>query len=353
LLFACRPERAGPFRFLISFVIPFSSELHLLLLNRNEVQSILSFQDYVSVVEKAFCGYAYGETLTPVLTHLDAPDGELHIKAGGLLRPDLLFGIKVNAGFPSNQSRYGLPNIQGVILLSSAENGTPLALMDSREITVQRTAAATALAARHLARPDSTVCTICGSGTQARAQLRAISQDFALEEVLVWSRTPDHAVLFAREMQGQFVGKITPVHDLPMALSRSSICVTCTSSRYALFSAESVPPGMFIAAVGADGPTKQELDPALIAKAKVVTDLTSQAISVGDSHHAVRTGLIDHSHIHGELGEVLAGMRPGRENQDEIIVFDSTGTALQDVAAAAAVYAKAVALGVGTEWTLA
>ena len=136
----------------------------LLLLKRSEVAALLDLPDYIEIVEQAFRLFAEGKTLEPGLLHVDAAEGEFHIKAGGLTLEKTYFGLKANAGFFQNKIRYGLPNIQGLILLFDAEKGVPLAVMDSAEITIQRTGAATAVAAKYLAREDTTHATICGCG---------------------------------------------------------------------------------------------------------------------------------------------------------------------------------------------
>ncbi len=322
----------------------------MLLLSRSDVSSLLQFADYVKVVEDAFRLHAEGRALEPALAHVEAKEGEFHIKAGGLRGNPPYFALKVNGGFFQNRARYGLPNIQGLIVLSRADNGVPLAVMDSIEITMQRTGAATAVAAQYLARADSRVCTVCGCGTQGRMQLRALRHVLPIEQAFAWSRQPESAQEFAAEMIHELGISVTPVTDLAAALRQSDVCVTCTPARAPFLRREYVPPGMFIAAVGADSPDKQELDADLVAGAKIVTDLRDQAVNVGETHHAVAAGLLDPRQIHAELGEIIIGKRAGRMCADEVIVFDSTGTALHDVAAAAAVYERARAAGAGIEW---
>ncbi len=323
----------------------------MLLLSRSEISSLLAFPDYVNAVEEAFRLHAEGQSLEPALSHVDAGEGEFHIKAGGLRGSPPYFALKVNGGFFQNRTRFGLPNIQGLIILCRADNGVPVAAMDSIEITIQRTGAATAIAAKYLARSDSQVCTVCGCGTQARVQLKALQRVLPLEQVFVWSRQRDRAQSFATEMAGELGIPVTPVSDIAAALQHSDICVTCTPAKAFFVRREHIPRGMFIAAVGADSPDKQELEPELVANAKLVTDLRAQAVRVGETHHAVAQGLLDPGRIHAELGEIIAGKRTGRTCAGEVIVFDSTGTALQDVAAAAAVYERARTAGAGVEWT--
>ncbi|UCG88906.1 MAG: ornithine cyclodeaminase family protein, partial [Gemmatimonadota bacterium] len=140
----------------------------VLLLTREDVAALLTMDDCIAAVEQAFRAHALGRSLAPGLLHGDAPDGEFHIKAGGLLEPTPYYALKANTGFFGNVKRFGLPNIQGLILLYSAANGSPLAVMDSGGITAKRTGAATAVAAKYLARPNSAVVAVCGCGTQGR-----------------------------------------------------------------------------------------------------------------------------------------------------------------------------------------
>jgi len=222
--------------------------------------------------------------------------------------------------------------------------------MDSIEITIQRTGAATAVAARLLARPESRVCTLCGCGTQGRIQLRALLHVLPIEKVFAWSRTRERAESFASQMTRELGIEVAPASHLGEALRRSDVCVTCTPSKAPFVRQADVPSGMFIAAVGSDSPDKQELEAGLVASSKVVADLRTQAATVGETHHAIAAGLMRQDRIHAEIGEIIAGKVPGRTSPDEIILFDSTGTALQDVAAAAAVYERACSAGKGAQW---
>jgi alanine dehydrogenase len=324
-----------------------------LFLRRSEVASLLEFSEYVTVVEEAFRAHAEGRSLAPGLMHVDALGGEFHIKVGGLRTERPRFGIKINGGFFQNRAKFDMPNIQGVILLSDATNGYPLCVMDSMEVTIQRTGAATAVAAKYLARADSSVCTICGVGNQGRVQLKAIVSALPIRKVYAWSRSLENAEAFAKRMAAEVGVSIEPVDDLTAAASRSDIIVTCTPSRKPFLTAGAVRSGTFIAAVGADSPDKQELDSALTGSSKVVSDLTDQITHVGEAHHAIEAGLLSREGIYGEIGEIITGRKPGRTSADEIIVYDSTGTALQDVAAATAVYEAARRAGVGTTINLA
>ncbi len=314
----------------------------VLLLTPRDVASLLTLDDCIAAVERAFRLHGEGKAAAPGVLSMHVSGGGFHVKAGVLDLGRQYFAAKVNGNFPENSTRFGLPTIQGVIVLCDAEKGSPLAVMDSREITSLRTAAATAVAANHLARKDSQTVTVCGCGNQGRVQLRAISRVRHVRTVFAYDKCEEHASRFAQELADELKISITPVSDLAAAVRRSDICVTCTTSRQPLLGPDDVTPGTFIAAVGADHPEKQELHPSLIAKGKIVADVLEQCAVMGDLHHALKAGVIRRAGVHAELGEIVAGKKPGRESEDEIIIFDSTGMALQDVAAAAALYEKAV-----------
>ena len=279
--------------------------------------------------------------------------GGFHLKAGLLDLGRAYFAAKVNGNFPENPVRFGLPTIQGMIVLCDAETGCPLAIMDSRDITSLRTGAATAVAAKHLARVDSRTVTICGCGSQGRVQIKALSRVFPLETVFAYDKDHEQMLRFAREVTEELGFPTHAVTDLHNAVTQSDICVTCTSSRQAYLNEKAISPGTFISAVGADNPDKQELHPGLMAKSKIVTDILEQCAVMGDLHHALDAGLMVKEDVHAELGEVVAGKKPGRQSEGEIVVFDSTGMALQDVAAAVWVYEKAQAQGSGVRLSLA
>jgi alanine dehydrogenase len=322
-----------------------------LLLSRRDVADLLTLPACVAAVEEAFRLHARGRTLPPAILGVPADGGGFHVKAAGLKLPGrVYFAAKANANFPGNPERSGLPTIQGVVLLFDGENGAPLAVMDSMEITILRTGAATAAAARRLARPDSRVATICGCGEQGRVQLDALLLALPLEKVWAFDADRERARRFAGERSRALGISVEAAPDLAAAARASDAVVTCTPSRTVLVADGDVSEGTFLAAVGADSADKQELDPRIFVRAKVVVDSLDQCVEIGDLHHAVAAGLISRAGVHAELEEVLEGTKPGRTSAEEITVFDSTGTALEDVAAAAAVYEKALQAGRGTRF---
>jgi alanine dehydrogenase len=324
-----------------------------LILKRSEVASLLNLGECIGAVEEAFRLHEEGQSLSPGVLETLTRDGGFHIKAAGIKRSDrTYYAAKVNANFPQNTRRRGLPTIQGVIALYDGESGYPLALIDSIEITAMRTGAATAVAAKYLARPDSEVAAVCGCGVQGRVQLKSLAQVLRLGRVYAYDQDEALSARFAGEMSEELGIKVIPVTDLPGAIRESDVCVTCTTSRRPFLMREDVRAGTFVAAVGADNPLKQELDPELMASNKVVVDVLEQCAAIGDLQHALAAGVMSKSDVYAELGAIVAGRIHGRTADEEIIIFDSTGTALQDVAAASIVYEKALGDGIGISLNL-
>jgi alanine dehydrogenase len=319
----------------------------ILFLSPREICDLLTMDECIAAVEGAFRLYGQGRAVPPRVLSMHTSDGGFHMKAGLLDVGRTYFAAKVNGNFPQNPNRFGLPTVQGVIVLCDAEKGCPLAIMDSRDITSLRTGAATAVAAKHLARLESRTVTVCGCGSQGRAQIKALSRVFRLETVFAYDKNHEQMSGFAREVTEELGIPTHSVTDLRHAVSRSDICVTCTTSRQAYLRVDDVAPGTLIAAVGADNPEKQELEPTLMAKSKIVADILEQCAEMGDLHHALAAGVVSEADVHAELGEIVAGKKVGRESDEEVIVFDSTGMALQDVAAAVWVYGKALERGSG------
>jgi len=321
-----------------------------LLLTRKDVSTLLTLDECITVVESAFRQHGLGRTSAPKVLGMPSIDGGFHLKTALLTLGSSYFAAKLNGNFFHNRERFDMPNIQGLLILADASNGYPLAVMDSIEITIFRTGAATAVAAKYLARPDSKVVTICGCGNQGRVQLRALARVMPVKKVFAFDLNTERSRKFSDELSEDLGIEIKAVDNLSAAARKSDICITCTPARRFLLSKEDVVQGTFVAGVGADNDDKQELDPKLLASSKVVADIRDQCAEIGDLHHAIRARLMRADDVHGELGEIVAGLKPGRISNEEVTIFDSTGTALQDVAAAAAVYERAVREGLGTRF---
>lgn len=312
-----------------------------LLLSRGEVERLLSIPVCIDAVEKIFRLQGEGKVPAPGILAVKTAHGGLHVKAGMLPGEKNYIVAKLNSNFPENRHLRDLPTIQGLVVLYDGDNGRPLAVLDSIDITIKRTAAASAVAARHLARPGSSVATLCGCGQQSAAQLRALCSVLPFRKIYVFDLDPSAAQNFAMNLSNELQLEIEPVRDLGPALQKSDVCITCTTATKFFVRKEDVAPGTFIAAVGADDSHKQEIDPALMASSKVVADSLEQCCTIGDTHHAIELGLMRKENIYAELCEVVADLKPGRTADDEIIVFDSTGVAIEDAVAAVAVYEKA------------
>lgn len=314
----------------------------MLVLSRDDVADLLGLHECIDAVEGAF--RAYGEErCTAGVLGMHAEGGGFHIKAALMGGDAPRFAVKVNGNFFHNAERFGLPRIQGLIMLSDARNGVPLAVMDSTYITQLRTGAATAVAARYLARLNASVVTIVGCGLQGEIQLRALADVRPVTKAFAHDVDAERARIFARTMTDVIGCPVHAVDSVAAGSAQSDMIVTCTPARAPILFAADVRPGTFIAAVGADSEDKQEIDPALLARAAVFPDILEQAATIGDLHHAIQAGLMRREDARAELGDVVAGRAPGRLSESEIVVFDSTGTAIQDLAAATLVHVRALA----------
>jgi ornithine cyclodeaminase/alanine dehydrogenase-like protein (mu-crystallin family) len=312
-----------------------------LLLTRPDIRRLMAPVDWLDAVEAAFRASADGKADAPPPMHIGGSGGGFHAKAAAIDLDRRYVALKLNGNFPGNPEALGLPTIQGAILLCDGATGSLLAILDSIEVTLRRTAAATALAARYLARPDSRRVLICGCGAQAPAQLEALCGVLPLERGFAWDRDFARAEGLARSSPFP----LAPIHDLAEAARASDVIVTCTTAREPFLGLDQVGPGTFVAAVGADSPDKSEIDPSLMAAGLVVADVLDQCAEMGDLRQAFAAGAMRREAVHGELADLVAGRRSGRTDALQITLFDSTGTALEDVAAAATAYRRAAALG--------
>src|SRR5436309_14921894 len=233
----------------------------IILLSRQDLAALMPFGAYVDAVGDAFRLHAQCRTLLPNPMHVVTDAGGFHVKAGGLPSGPGYVAFKANANFPNNRVVNGLPTIQGAILLFNSTTGSPVALLDSIEITIRRTGAATAVAARYLARPESRVATIFGCGVQGRIQLGALRHALDIRQVFLVDKDTASAERFAAEIKAQGLDVEIPVKPRKAALA-SDVIVTCTSAHVPFLHPADVRAGTFIAAIGADNPEKSEIDPA-------------------------------------------------------------------------------------------
>lgn len=311
-----------------------------LLITGRDIGRVMSPADFLDNATAAFRAAADGKASAPHPMHLPMARGGFHAKGASIALERDYVAVKINGNFPDNPAELGLPTVQGAIVLADGGNGVLLAILDSIEVTLWRTAAASALAAKLLARPDSRTLLVCGCGQQGRAHVAMLREILPLERCLLWDRDHRAAEALADDLAGIDGLEATAEQDLGSSALAADVIATCTSAREPFLEVEMVKPGTFIAAVGADNPDKSEIAPGLIAAATVVADARHQCAAMGDLRHAIAAGLMTEAGVHAELGEVLVGARRGRKSPDEIIIFDSTGTGFQDVAAAAAIYER-------------
>lgn len=310
-----------------------------LIITQEEISQALSLSDYIPIIEAAHARHATGQVYTPDLLHADVKRGEFHLKTGGIICPEgEYYGVKINGGFPNNTKDFGLPNILGIIYICSAANGYPLAVMDSVTISKLRTGAASAVAAKYLAPTGKVSIGVFGCGAQAEIQAKAMAQVREVEKIRICGRNQAKAEALASKLQEDL--KVEACSCTPEETAQgSNIIITATTARQFYLRKEWIHPGTFIAAVGADSPGKQELEPELVASATVIADIKAQVCRVGESQHALRQGLMTPESIYAELGEIVSGKKR-IPTKDGVIIYDSTGTALQDISVGIAIYEK-------------
>jgi len=322
----------------------------ILVLSHKEVEGLLDYGEVIDAVENAFRAKALGRTIMPPKSYLFFAEycGDLRVMPAYLL-DEAIAGVKIVNVHPENPRKHGIASVMAVVVLVDPETGRPLAVMDGTLITAWRTGAAGAVAAKYLARRDSKVMGVIGAGVQGRMQALFTSKVLDLDRLVVWDVVESRAEAYAEEMS-RALGIGIKVAGGPEEVAREAdILATCTPSREPIVKAEWIRPGIHINAIGADAPGKEELDPEILKRAsKIVVDDWVQASHSGEINVPLSKGIISKEDIYAELGEIIAGMKPGRERDDEITVFDSTGSAIQDVATASIVYRKALDRRIGT-----
>jgi len=329
--------------------------MSFLFLKREDVESLLPMAECIEVVEEALRVLSRGDAVQPLRSAVWMPDrhglvvvmpGMLGLQEGGVA------GAKVLTVIPDNFMR-GEDSHQGLVLLFDQQNGKPLALLDAAAVTAIRTAAASAVATRALARQDAGDLAILGTGVQARSHLEAMRAVRTLRQVRVWSRNFANARRLAEEEGARLGLAIEPVSTAWQAVEGADLICTVTAATEPVLLGEWIAPGTHINAVGACTPNARELDGAAIARSSLFTDRKESLLAeAGDFLLARADGAIDDAHIQGELGDVLQGKIQGRRSNDEVTLFKSLGIAVEDLAAGRHIYSKALAAGKGTSLTL-
>ena len=321
-----------------------------LLINKEEVRKLLHMREVITAVEDAYTAFNSGQVDQPdyVSIHLPSPRGEIDFKTG-YYKSDEVISMKASSGgFIDNPTVYDLPTGMGTIQLFDARTCALICIMDGSLITGFRTGAAGAVSVKALARKNAKTVTSIGTGNQARNQIRAINEIMKIEEIHAWDSNPDALSKYKMDIENEFSIPVIMANSKKDAVEQADILITTTRGKGSLVEAGWVKVGTHIVAIGTDQRGKQELDPEIFRNAKIINDSMEQCIEKGETWHPLNKNIITKENIYAEIGEILLGKKPGRENDEEITIFDSTGMAIQDNTTAYRIYQNAKENGIGT-----
>jgi len=318
----------------------------MLIVPERDIANLMTRDAAFEAVEKVFAAMAAKDAYNfPVVREAIGHEDALYGFKGGFDQAGLTLGLKAGGYWPNNLEKRGEINHQSTVFLFDPDTGKAKAMVGGNLLTALRTAAASSVSIKHLARADAKVLGMIGAGHQATFQLRAALEQRSFEKVIGWNYHPD--MLPNIEKVATEAGVPFEAVDLP-GMRQADVIVSITSAFDASLMADHVSPGTHIACMGTDTKGKQEVEAALLARATVFTDEVAQSISIGEAQHAVAEGLIAEADVH-QLGAVINGTHPGRSADAEITLFDGTGVGLQDLAVAASVVELAVAKGIAIE----
>jgi len=326
---------------------------HFRLLNEAQVKSLLPMSDLIEAMENALARFSAGDVLQPVRTVLTVGPTKAYfgVMPAYLPQPARL-GAKLVTVFGGNEAR-GLPSHLATIVLLDPDTGALQAILDGRYITEARTAAVSAVSARHLARAEASTLAIIGSGVQARSHLEALAEVRSLHEVRVWSPREPSRDRFVAEMAGRTPAQLRSTAIAEDAVRGADIVVLATSSPTPVLQNDWVADGAHVMSVGACRPDQREMDPALVARARLFVDSRAAAlVESGDVVLGIREGRFTESHVRGEIGQVVLGRASGRVDAGDVTIFKSLGMAVEDVVAADLVLSRAIERGGGAELAL-
>ena len=318
-----------------------------LILNRQNVISVLDMKDCMDVVEKAFEELAKGTAVLPLRTPITPPDG-LSLYMPAYLKEMKALACKVVTVYKNNPKKFNMPVVIGKVLVQDPETGDVVCIMDGGYLTAVRTGAVSGVATKYLARKDKNqVAGIFGTGVQAQMQLWAVSIARKLSKVIVYDISDESANTFIKEMGEKLNLEIIKAENPDQVLEADIIC-TATSSATPIFDGKKVKKGTHINGIGSHTPNARELDSEIIMRSRFIGDSKEACFSeAGDIIIPVKEGVIDESHFYGELGDVIIGKVESRINDEEITIFKSNGLAIQDVATAKLIYDKAIETNTG------
>ena len=323
-----------------------------MLLTGKQVKKLLDMKDVLGAVENAFRHKGLGKVQMPPKVYLfyEKFNGDLRTMPSYVEDMDVS-AVKIVNVHPDNAKNFGMRTVMAVLVLVNPHTGQPLAFMDATHITDMRTGGASAIASKYLARPNPRVLGIIGAGNQARTQMLALITQFGhFDEVRIYDLYPDKSKALAREFRRHYkevVGKIKAVKEARDCVVDSDVVVTCTSARAPIVMDDWVKPGTHFNCIGADAPGKQEMDPKILKRGRLVIDDWEQASHSGEINVPLSKGELSKDDVNAEIGEIVAGLKPGRENDEQVTIFCSTGLAVQDCLTAKIAYDTALQQKVG------
>jgi alanine dehydrogenase len=318
----------------------------MLIVPEREIADLMTRAAAFTAVEGVFAAMAAGDAYNfPVIREAIGHEDALYGFKGGFDRTGMALGLKAGGYWPHNLEKHGVINHQSTIFLFDPDTGRVRAMVGGNLLTALRTAAASSVSIKHLARKDAKVMGMVGAGHQATFQLRAALEQRQFEKVIGWNYHPE----MLPNIEKIAIEAGVPFEAVPLErMVEADVIISITSAFAPSLMADHVSPGTHIACMGTDTKGKQEVEAALLARASVFTDEVAQSVSIGEAQHAVAAGLISKADMH-QLGAVINGTHKGRSGDDEITLFDGTGVGLQDLAVAASVVDLAVRKGVAIE----
>ncbi len=310
------------------------------------IADILTRADAFTAVEQVFAAMSAGDACNfPVIREAIGHEEALYGFKGGFDGKGMALGLKAGGYWPHNLEKRGLINHQSTVFLFDPDTGTVAAMVGGNLLTALRTAAASSVSIKHLARKDAKVMGMIGAGHQAKFQLRAALETHSFEKVIGWNYHPEMLPGLAAVAEEAGV----PFEEVSLdGMVEADVVISITSVFSPIFGAAHISPGTHVACMGTDTVGKQECETDLVVKATVFTDEVAQSVTLGEAQHAVSAGLKQRDDIH-EIGAVINGRHPGRTGDDEITLFDGTGVGLQDLAVASSIVDRAVEQGVAIE----
>jgi alanine dehydrogenase len=330
----------------------------MLSLSRDDLEPLIGMKEALGFAEKAYRlqwsirGGSVSSSFSPLVAYgVVAPSGSqgfVDYRSGWIREIPVLLSV-MGFGYPENKSKHNLPGVFALALLSDPETGAPLAIMEADHLASMRTGAAGAIASKYLGRRESHSISFIGAGHLARNMLLAhIEQGFEIKSARVWSRSQTSSQSFSNEISKKYGFKVEHVDTPGKAVEGADIICCCSQSTEPRVMLQDLKEGVHINAFGTDSPGKQELDQEILQKSKIVVDSLEQCSLGGEIHKALRSGLISEKDIYAEIGQIVCGEKPGRDNDQEMTVMDATGLAVQDLIIFYEAYSRSLSKGVGT-----